>query len=200
MIMKLPYQCFQANFHFHLGLIAINMKGKMLLDRCKFQKSHNHLKTGRERQPGQSAIPNPKRWCKILCRFCHCVGNSNVLGLCSGTPFLSLSGIRLHSLLWSQNWKPISSPLHTDLSFYQSITSNACICSACVCVCACVCVRVCMCVCGCVHVRTPWCVYMCVRACVCVWMCVHAHISICDETGVSLYLCKRSELLQDGAP
>ena len=146
--MKPQYQCFQANFHFHLGLIAINMKGKMLLDRCKFQKSHNHLKTSRERQrPRQRAIPNPKTWCKILCGFCHCVGNSNVFGLCSGTPFLSLSGICLHSLLWSQNWKPISSPLHTDLSFYQSITSNACICSVCVCLdvwahmCVCVCVR-----------------------------------------------------------
>ena len=35
------------------------------------------------------------------------------------------------TLLLSQNWKLISSPLHTDLSFYQSITSNACICSVC---------------------------------------------------------------------
>ena len=30
--------------------------------------------------------------------------------------------------LLSQNWKPSSAPLHTDLSFYQSITSNACVC------------------------------------------------------------------------
>ena len=50
--------------------------------------------------------------------------------------------------------KPISSPLHADLSFYQSIISNACMCSVCVCVCLCVCTCVCMCV------RT------CVRACV----------------------------------
>ena len=67
----------------------------------------------------------------------------NTLDLCSGTPFLSLSGIHLHSLHLSQNWKHISFPLHTDLSFYQSITSNACICS--VCVCLGVCVRACMC-------------------------------------------------------
>ena len=57
----------------------------------------------------------------------------NTLDLCSGTPFLSLSGIRLHSLLLSQNRKPICSVIYTDLSFYQSITSNACICSVCVC-------------------------------------------------------------------
>ena len=71
----------------------------------------------------------------------------NTLDLCSGTPFLSLSGIRLHSLLLSQNWKHISSPLHTDLSFYQSITSNACICSVCVCLAVCVCVSGCVCAC-----------------------------------------------------
>ena len=42
---------------------------------------------------------------------------------------LSMRSIHLHSLLFSQNGKPISSTLHTYLSFYQSITSNACICS-----------------------------------------------------------------------
>jgi len=83
----------------------------------------------------------------------------NTLDLCSGTPFLSLSGIRLHSLLLSPNWKPISSPLHhdTDLSFYQSITSNACICSVCVfvvCVCVCSVCVVCVCVCAHVSVKT----------------------------------------------
>ena len=49
-----------------------------------------------------------------------------------GTLFLFLCGIRLHSLLLSQNWKPTSALLHTELSFsffsfYQPITSNACI-------------------------------------------------------------------------
>ena len=85
--------------------------------------------------------------------------------------------------LLSQNWKPISSPLHTDLSFYQPITSNACVCS--------VCVRACTCICVCVHV----CVSLCVCVCVC---CVCA--CVCDEMSVSLYLCKCSELLRDGAP
>ena len=39
------------------------------------------------------------------------------------------------TLLFSQNWKPVSCPLRTDLSFYQSITSNACICCGCLGVC-----------------------------------------------------------------
>ena len=85
----------------------------------------------------------------------------NTLDLCSGTPFLSLSGIHLHSLHLSQNWKHISFPLHTDLSFYQSITSNACICS--VCVCLGVCVRACM----------------CLGVCVCVWWNVSLSIIPC---------------------
>ena len=82
----------------------------------------------------------------------------NALDPCSGTPFLSMSGICLHSLLLSQNWKPISSLLHADLSFSSSfffITSNACICSACVCVCL-------------------WCVSMCAKKSVCV--CMHEHV------------------------
>ena len=41
----------------------------------------------------------------------------NTSDLWSGPLFLSLSGIRLHSLL-SQNWKPTSSLLHADLSFF----------------------------------------------------------------------------------
>ena len=41
----------------------------------------------------------------------------STLDLCSGTPFLSLSGIHLYSLPLSQNRKPISSPLHTELFF-----------------------------------------------------------------------------------
>ena len=87
----------------------------------------------------------------------------------------------------------------TDLSFYQSITSNACICSVCgrvggqgggMCVCG-----VCVCVCPCVRARTNpspvmhafvecveggggvacvcgVCVCPCVRARVCVYVCV----------------------------
>ena len=40
--------------------------------------------------------------------------------------------VKLHSLLLNQNWKPTSALLHTELSFsffsfYQPITSNACI-------------------------------------------------------------------------
>ena len=41
----------------------------------------------------------------------------NTLDLWSGTLFHSLSGILLHSLILSQNWKPISSLLHTHLLF-----------------------------------------------------------------------------------
>ena len=115
----------------------------------------------------------------------HMVGKP--VSLWSGTLFLSLSGIQLHSLLLSQNWKPTSSLLHTDLSFsffsfYQPIISNACICSVCVCVCVCACVRAYVCACMCV----------CMRVCTC--MCV------CDEMSTSLYLCKRSKLLSDGVP
>ena len=51
----------------------------------------------------------------------------NTSDLWSGT--LSLLGILLHSLLWSQNWIPTSSILLASLlfsfsSFYQPITSN----------------------------------------------------------------------------
>ena len=60
-------------------------------------------------------------------------------------------------ILLSQNWKCTSSVLHAELffvfSFYQSITSYACICSVGVRVC--VCVRACMCAClwwnACIH-------------------------------------------------
>ena len=71
------------------------------------------------------------------------------------------------------------------------------------CVCVCVCVwlthaymggrlhvYICMCVCVCVCT----CVRACMRACVCACVCV------CDEMNVSLYLCKCSELLREGAP
>ena len=43
----------------------------------------------------------------------------NTSDLCSGTPFLSLSGIRLPSLLLNQNWKPTSSLLHRSFSFFS---------------------------------------------------------------------------------
>ena len=101
----------------------------------------------------------------------HMVGKP--VSLWSGTLFLSLSGIQLHSLLLSQNWKPTSSLLHTDLSFsffsfYQPIISNACICSVCVCVCVCTCICVCM------HV----CVHAGVYMHVCVWWNEHILISL----------------------
>ena len=69
--------------------------------------------------------------------------------------------------------------------FYQSITSNACICSVCVCVCVCECVcvckhmsiHVCACMCG-VYVRG---MYMCKQLCMCVLMslCVWWNAHIC---------------------
>ena len=74
----------------------------------------------------------------------------NTSDLWSGTLFPSLSGIHHYSLLLSQNWNPISSLLHTDLSFSsrctnQSLVMHRCICSVCgmwerVCVCLRVCV------------------------------------------------------------
>ena len=82
----------------------------------------------------------------ILYRMLKASELSGSLGWASKTD--SLWWICLHSLLLSQNWKPISSLTHTDLffsvfSFYQSIASNACICRVCVCVCASVCVCAC---------------------------------------------------------
>ena len=97
----------------------------------------------------------------------------NTLDLCSGTHYLSLSGIRLHSLLLSQNWKLISSPLQTDLSFYQSITRNACICSECVCVCVCACVCVSGCACRCASV----CVCVCVCVCLMKWVYLYVFVN-----------------------
>ena len=82
-------------------------------------------------------------------------------------------------------------------SLYQSVTSNACICSVCVvyvCVCVHARVRACMRVCVCVHA----CVSM--RACVCMCVCVHACMCVCNELSVSLCLCKCSGLLQNVAP
>ena len=60
-------------------------------------------------------------------------------------------------------------------SFYQPITSNACICSVCVCVCVCACVRVCMHACVHVFVCVHACVHTCMCVCVCVWWnaCIH---------------------------
>ena len=68
--------------------------------------------------------------------------------LCAAELPSSLCLAFVFTLLLSQNWKPVSSPLHTDLSFYLSITSKVCICCVCVCVlcvyvCVCVCARVC---------------------------------------------------------
>ena len=78
-----------------------------------------------------------------------------------------MSKLKTH-LLSSAHWSVVF------FSFYQPITSNACICSVHVCVC--VCVRACVCVCVCL--------------CVCA----------CGEMSVCLCLCKRSGLLRDGAP
>ena len=96
----------------------------------------------------------------------------------SGTLLLSLSGILPHSLLLSQNWKNTFSLLHTDLlfsffSFYQPITSNACICSVCVCVFVCV--------------------YVCV--CECVFVCL-----LCDKMSMSVGFCKHARFLRDRSP
>ena len=91
----------------------------------------------------------------------------NTCDLSSGT----LSHIHLHSVshLWSQNWKPTYSLHHTDLSFsffsfYQLITNNACLCSACGYVEICVSIGLCKC-CRLVQDRAPYiisfvCVYI----------------------------------------
>ena len=83
-------------------------------------------------------------------------GPLNMSDLWSGTLFPSLSGIHLYSLLLSQNWNPISSLLHTDLSFSsrctnQSLVMHRCICSVCgmwesVCVCVFVWWNECICI------------------------------------------------------
>ena len=74
--------------------------------------------------------------------------------------------------------KTISSPLHTDLSFYQFIHVFF------------VCVGGWGLGCGGLGVGVG--VGGCAHASVCV--------CVCDEMRVSLYLCKHSELLRDGAP
>ena len=94
----------------------------------------------------------------------------SISDLSSGTLFLSLSGMRRHSPLSSQNWKPTSSLLPTDLSlsffcFHQTHDYYAC-------------VLRCMCVCECGVLC------MCGRKCL--W---HAYL-----------LCKRPGLSWDGAP
>ena len=81
-----------------------------------------------------------------------------------------------HSPLSSQNWKPTSSLLPTDLSlsffcFHQTHDYYACAFVVCVCVCVCLCV--CVCVYVCVHV-CMWGVCVCV--CVCL-ACLFAFVS-----------------------
>ena len=73
----------------------------------------------------------------------------NTLDLRSATP--SHCQAFVFTLL-SQTWKPISSPLRTNVSFYQSIISNTCHCSVCVCVSVCAHVHLCVCVRVCVRV------------------------------------------------
>ena len=131
------------------------------------------------------------------------------------TLFLSLTDIRINSLLLSQNWKPITSLLHIDLSFSSHCTKPSPIMQVFV-VCACVCV------CVCVRGAGGGGVSACVRACVCVWcVCVCVCVCerereregeseggeresewgrVCDEMSESLCFCKRSGLLRDGAP
>ena len=98
----------------------------------------------------------------------------SISDLSSGTLSLSLSGMPLHSLLQSHNWKPTSSLLHTDLSFsffcfYQTHDKYACVFAVrvcvCVCVCLCVCVRACV---WCVPLHAIY-VLVCVCVCVCVF-------------------------------
>ena len=76
--------------------------------------------------------------------------------------------------LLSQNWKPTSSLLHTDLSFFSHATNpppamhvfGVCVC----------------------------CVWACMRMSVYVHVCAQ----VCDEMSVSISLCKCSGLLWDG--
>ena len=82
-----------------------------------------------------------------------------------GTIFLSLSGMPRHSPLSSQNWKPTSSLLPTDLlrsfsSFHQTHDYYDCVFAVCVCVCMCACVCVCV-----------WGGCMCICVCMCVFVC-----------------------------
>ena len=76
----------------------------------------------------------------------------------------------------------------SSLSSFKS--KHSCV-RACMCTCVagwvCACILVCVCVCMCF-------------VCVCVCVCVHVCVCVCDEMSVSLRLCKRSGLLQDGAP
>ena len=64
---------------------------------------------------------------------CRSSNHSVTVQTCTTSTTLtqSLKTVAVHVCVLSQNWKPVSSPLHTNLSFYQSITSNACICSVC---------------------------------------------------------------------
>ena len=108
----------------------------------------------------------------------------NTSDLWSRTLFLCLSGILLYFLLLSQNWKPTSSLLHTDLSccffllifspfflFSSHSTNTSPVVHVFGSVCVCACVRACM----CVPVQAG--ILACMRACVdvCVWWyaCIH---------------------------
>ena len=67
-------------------------------------------------------------WCIEWCCVCHqgqiCKKDNSCLNLypCVIKYYL-ISGIRLRSLLLSQNWKPVSSLLHTDLSVSSQCTN-----------------------------------------------------------------------------
>ena len=88
----------------------------------------------------------------------------SISDLSSGTLFPSLLDMPRHSPLSSQNWKPTSSLLPTDLllpffCFHQTHDYYACVFAVCLCVCVCVCACMCVLVCG---------VFVYVCACVCV--------------------------------
>ena len=90
----------------------------------------------------------------------------NTLDMSSGTLFLVVSGMPVHSHLLSPNWKPTFCLLHTDLSFFllfftKPLTSNACICRVFMCVYMCLCAYgVCAHACSCVHACAHICVYI----------------------------------------
>ena len=70
----------------------------------------------------------------------------------------------------------LSAVLFFSFSFYQLLTSNACVC-VCVCVYVRACVRMCVCVCASVRAYVRACARVCV--CVCVYVCVCVCVCVC---------------------
>ena len=50
------------------------------------------------------------------------------------------------------------------------------------------------------HFTSPSPVIHVIVVCVCLSVCARASVCVCDKMSVSLYFCKHSGLLQDGAP